>query len=79
MITNLITIGNSRGIRIPKPLIYESGLGDQVELRVRKGEIRITSVPIKDTSISATMLLSEKTLSTDWNKPEEDIAWASLQ
>lgn len=29
-------IGNSRGIRIPKPLIEQCGLGDTVELRVEK-------------------------------------------
>jgi antitoxin MazE len=30
----LTRIGNSRGVRIPKPLIAECGLGDEVELRV---------------------------------------------
>jgi antitoxin MazE len=30
----LTRIGNSRGIRIPKPLIAQCGLGDIVELRV---------------------------------------------
>jgi antitoxin MazE len=30
----LTRIGNSRGIRIPKPLIVQCGLGDVVELRV---------------------------------------------
>jgi len=34
MRAELIRIGNSRGIRIPKPLIEECGLGDSVELRV---------------------------------------------
>ncbi len=79
MITTLIAIGNSRGVRIPKPLINESGLGDQVELQVKKGEIRIIAAPKKDTSVAATLLLSEKILDTDWNRPEEDDAWASLQ
>lgn len=79
MITTLIQIGNSRGIRIPKPLINESGLKDKVELRVKKGEIRIIAAPIKDASVAATALLSEKTLGADWNRPEEDEAWASLQ
>lgn len=79
MITTLIPIGNSRGIRIPKPLINESGLEDRVELQVKKGEIRIIAAPKKDTSAAATLLLSEKILSVDWNRPEEDEAWASLQ
>jgi antitoxin MazE len=30
----LIRIGNSRGIRIPKPLIEQCGLGDVVELSI---------------------------------------------
>jgi antitoxin MazE len=34
MKAELIRIGNSRGIRISKPLIAQCGLGDIVELRV---------------------------------------------
>ena len=79
MITTLIAIGNSRGVRIPKPLIAESGLSDQVELQVKKGEIRIIAAPKKDTSVATTLLISEKILDVDWNRPEEDEAWASLQ
>lgn len=79
MITTLISIGNSRGIRIPKPLISESGLGDEVELQVKKGEIRILAVASKSRKVSSTALLSEKSLASDWNRPEEDEAWASLQ
>lgn len=36
MRAELVRIGNSRGIRIPKPLIEQCGLGDTVELRVEK-------------------------------------------
>lgn len=79
MKTKLIEIGNSRGIRIPKPLLAESGLGTQVELKVKRGEIRITAAVVKSNRVSETQLLSEKTLATDWNRPEEDKAWASLQ
>lgn len=79
MITTLIAIGNSRGVRIPKPLLAESGLGNEVELQVKKGEIRIVAAPQKKVSAKDTLLLSEKTLAADWNKPEEDEAWASLQ
>ncbi len=38
MRAKLVRIGNSRGIRLPKPLIEEAGLdrdGDEVELRRR--------------------------------------------
>ncbi len=79
MITTLIAIGNSRGVRIPKPLINESGLTGQVELQVKKGEIRIVSAPIKSASLASTLLISEKVLGADWNRPEEDEAWASLR
>jgi antitoxin MazE len=34
MKTELVRIGNSRGVRIPKPLIEQCGLGDTVDLRV---------------------------------------------
>lgn len=44
MKTRLVQIGNSRGIRLPKPLIEEAGLGDEVELRIREGAILIMPV-----------------------------------
>ncbi len=34
MKAELVRIGNSRGIRIPKPIIDQCGLGETVELRV---------------------------------------------
>ncbi|HRN71254.1 MAG TPA: AbrB/MazE/SpoVT family DNA-binding domain-containing protein [Candidatus Woesebacteria bacterium] len=78
MITSIITIGNSRGIRIPKPLLEESGLSNDVELEVKKGEIRIIPAKVKKDSFSDTLLLSEKNLGIDWNRPEEDEAWKNL-
>jgi antitoxin MazE len=42
MKTRLVRIGNSRGIRLPKLFIKQSGLTDEVELRVRDGAIVIT-------------------------------------
>lgn len=44
MKTRLVRIGNSRGIRIPKPLIEEAGLADEVEVRARQGSIVILPV-----------------------------------
>lgn len=41
MKARLVRIGNSRGVRLPKPLIAEAGLGEEVELRVREGAIVI--------------------------------------
>lgn len=36
MKVELVRIGNSRGIRIPKAIIEQCGLGDTVDLRVEK-------------------------------------------
>lgn len=44
MKTKVVKIGNSRGIRIPKSLINESGLKNEVELEVSDGQIIIKPV-----------------------------------
>jgi antitoxin MazE len=41
MKSRLVRIGNSRGVRLPKPLIEEAGLSDEVEIRARQGSIII--------------------------------------
>ena len=42
--TRIIKIGNSQGIRIPKPLLEQSGLKNEVELEVEQNRIVIQSV-----------------------------------
>ncbi len=42
MRTELIRIGNSRGIRIPKPFIEQIGLGKTVEVRVESDRLIIS-------------------------------------
>ncbi len=79
MLTNIISIGNSKGIRIPKVLLEESGLTNEVELKVKKGEIRLIPPKRSKKNVTETMHLSQKSLETDWNKPEEEEAWKSLQ
>ena len=39
--TRIVKIGNSQGIRIPKLLLDQSQLGDEVELEVEQGKIII--------------------------------------
>lgn len=34
MRTRIVRIGNSQGVRIPKPLLEQAGLGEDVELRL---------------------------------------------
>lgn len=43
MKTKLIRIGNSQGVRIPKPLIEESGLSEEIEMILRDNEIILRS------------------------------------
>lgn len=40
----MVQIGNSRGVRIPKPLLRQLGLEDEVELRVEEGGLVIAPV-----------------------------------
>lgn len=42
MKTRLVQIGNSRGIRLAKPLLEQAGLEDEVEVRVEAGAVIIT-------------------------------------
>jgi len=42
--TRVIKIGNSRGIRIPKPLIDQIKLGNEVEIVVQRGQLVIRPV-----------------------------------
>lgn len=39
MKVNLVSIGNSKGIRIPRSVIKQCGFGDQVEMRVDDGVV----------------------------------------
>jgi antitoxin MazE len=43
MKTRLVRIGNSRGVRLAKPLLEEAGLTDEVEIRAQAGALIITS------------------------------------
>jgi len=46
MKTRLVRIGNSRGVRLPKPLIEQAGLADEVELQLRGKTIVIAGRPV---------------------------------
>jgi antitoxin MazE len=80
MKTSIISIGNSKGVRIPKLLLEESGLQGEVELKAVKGEIKIIAVPAAKLrkKFNEEYLLSVSSLK-DWGSPEEDKAWAHLQ
>lgn len=44
MKARIVRIGNSRGIRIPKPLIAQTGLGEDVEMVVQGNALVISPV-----------------------------------
>ena len=44
MKARLVRIGNSRGLRLAKPLLEEAGLTDEVEIRAQAGALIITAV-----------------------------------
>jgi antitoxin MazE len=76
MKARLVKIGNSRGVRIPKSMLEEAEIDGEIDLRVVDGEIRISAAE-PPTGLEF-LLLSRKSLS-DWDRPEEDEAWAHLQ
>ena len=43
MKTRIVRIGNSRGIRVPKLLLDEAALPDEVELRAEPGRIVVSA------------------------------------
>lgn len=59
MKTKIIRIGNSQGVRIPKPLIEESGITEEIEMILRDNEI---------------VLRSAKTIRKDWETSFEKMA-----
>jgi len=39
--TRIVKMGNSKGVRIPKPMLDQLGLGEEVELLVRENQLVI--------------------------------------
>lgn len=62
MKTRLIRIGNSRGVRIPKPLIEQAGLEGEIEVHVRDGAVVIVRAdhPRMGWSEAVTLLLERR-------------------
>ncbi len=45
MKSRIVRIGNSQGLRIPKPLIEQTGLGEEVEIQVDGNRLIIAPAP----------------------------------
>jgi len=66
-------------IRTVQPIIDEKGQVSLLE-PVHPSSARRALVTILDEdAVAETVLLSEAVLSEDWDRPEEDAAWAHLQ
>ena len=81
MRANIIRIGNSQGIRIPKILLEQSHLGTEVDLEVEdeKIVIRSASRPRQDWSEKFRLMTEigddkmtddDSTVQTEWDKDE---------
>jgi virulence-associated protein VagC len=78
MRSTIIQIGNSKGVRLPKDILILSGIKKNIEIRVKRGEIKI--VPIKDDQkVDDFGVASEESFAKDWLRPEEEEAWKVYQ
>jgi antitoxin MazE len=75
MRSKLVKVGNSRGVRIPKSMLDEAEIDGEIDMRVVDGEIRITAA---EPETGMTFLLLSREALSDWDRPEEDEAWADL-
>ena len=82
MKARLIKIGNSQGIRIPKMLIEQLGLGEDVEIQVRDRSLVITPVTrarqgwaeaFQEMSEQGDDVLLDNDIATSWE--DEDWEW----
>ncbi len=85
MKTKIVKIGNSRGVRIPKTFIDESGLKNEVELEIDGDSIVIKPVSSSRESWDSAfkkmaknnddVLLDSETLSNQTKWDEEEWEW----
>ena len=69
MIQTLEAIVDERGaVRLLEPIRLE-----------RRHRALVTILADEPSNVQETALLSEPALAEDWNRPEEDAAWAHLQ
>lgn len=78
MQSTIIQIGNSKGVRLPKDVLTLSGIKKDIDIKVKRGEIKI--VPIKESkNIDDFAIASEESFAKDWLRPEEEEAWKAYQ
>lgn len=71
MLTSIIRIGNSKGVRIPKYVLVVSKIQGPVYLEAYRGEIRIIPAHELGLEISSSIQNYEQ----EWFNPIEEKAW----
>jgi antitoxin MazE len=75
----VIKVGNSQGIRIPKLLLEQSGIQENVEIEVRDNQLIITAAPrsrvgwadaFAEMAINQNDLLLDNVTATSWDETE---------
>ncbi len=78
MQSSIIQIGNSKGVRLSKEVLIRSGIRKDIDILVKKGEIKIIAAK-KKSNINDFASASEASFAKDWLRPEEEKAWKTYQ
>jgi antitoxin MazE len=79
--TRLIKIGNSQGVRIPKILLEQSGIGAEIEIEVHGNQLTIRTASqlrqgwdaaFAEMAIQNDDVLVDEIITTDWEENEWD-------
>jgi virulence-associated protein VagC len=78
MQSTIIQIGNSKGVRLTKDVLVLSGIKKNVEIKAKRGEIKI--IPLKEgKNTDDFAVASEEAFAKDWLRSEEEEAWKVYQ
>jgi antitoxin MazE len=66
MRVKIAQIGNSKGIRIPKPILEECGIVDEAEMETNNGIITISAVPDVRVGWQEAAVRNKEGLEADW-------------
>ncbi|MBN1556439.1 MAG: AbrB/MazE/SpoVT family DNA-binding domain-containing protein [Phycisphaerae bacterium] len=74
----LVRIGNSRGVRLPKNVIEEAGLGEELDLEVRDGAVILRNAETIRrgwAQAAATCRDAGEDIVEDWDATTDDGDW----
>lgn len=79
MHAKLIDIGNSRGVRLPKTMIAQAGLGEELDLEVRDGAVVIRNADVIRTDWAQAAVACREAgddVLDDWDATAADGDWS---